>query len=257
MRIIEYRGKMLRVAERIEEFTPAQYRRYLEISIMADRGIIDRAGLRSKLLTMLLNESVDISIQDERTSLEAFKLIRITEPFIVSRDRRDRLNLETGENLLKEWNGWFGPGDMLSGLTFGKFIDCDTLLKLIARSEWAEERERLTVDFCKKMYSCPSCQDSTPDELLCAHSLVLYNNVMQCLRNDLVDFNGERLNFSILFEKSDKRKPDDHTGWTGAAMDIAETGVFGTYQQVVNTQLWDVLLFLYRKKFDYLHNHSK
>lgn len=257
MRLISYKCMTRQVAESIDEFTPAQYRRYLEISLLADRGAIGKAGLRSKLLTLLLDEKTDISMLSPMATAEAMKHIELTKPFILEGERRDRLNLESGINPLKEWNGWKGVGDMLSGLNFGGFIDCDSLLRMISKSESAKRREDLTMEFCKKLYSCPGRPDENPDELLCAHSLVLFNNVMQMLHNEPIDFNGEPLDFSILFDKADRRKADDRTGWSGAALDIAETGVFGTYSQVLETPLWNVLLYLYRKKFDYLHNHSK
>ena len=37
-------------------------------------------------------------------------------------------------------------------------------------------------------------------------------------------------------------------------MDIAENGVFGNYAEVRATPFWDILIFLYRKKFEKLHS---
>ena len=123
MKIIKYRERMLQVPELIDEFTPAQYRRYLEISLLNDRGILSRPTLRSKLLTLLLDERTDLSMQREETIEEALNHIDLTLPFILPGEKRDRMNLNTGLNLLKEWDGWTGPGDMLDGVTFGAFID--------------------------------------------------------------------------------------------------------------------------------------
>lgn len=254
MKILDYRGKMIFVPGQIDEFTPAQYRRYLEISMMYERGLFGRPGLRTKLLTLLLGERTDITMQPKHILEDALKLINLTEPFIVVGDRRDALQLNTGANLLPEWEGWKGPGDMLDGLCFGDFIDCHSLLKMISKASSQAEAEKLTSDFCKKLYKNSDKPDIDPDEILCTHALILFNNVMKVLHHEPIDINGEEIDFSILFEKSDKRKPDDHTGWTGAAMEIAETGTFGTYKQVLETSMWDILLFLYRKKFERLHS---
>lgn len=256
MKTIEYRGRMIRVPEEIDELTPAQYRRYLEISIMAGRGLINRAGLRGKLLTLLLGERTDLQFQTDSIQEEALTHIGLTTPFILSGEKRDRLWLETGTNLLKEWEGWSGPGDMLDGMTFGAFIDCNSLLKMLSKAHSTDETERLTAAFCKKLYTNREKPDAKPDELLCAHALILFNNVTKALHGEPVEINGEPIRFAILFEKPDRRKPDDHTGWTGAALDIAETGTFGTYRQVLETPLWDILLYLYRKKFDHKYNHK-
>lgn len=254
MRTIEYRGRIRQVPERIEELTPEQYRRYLEISLMYDRGMTNQSGLRSKLLTLLLGESVDISFLSEELVKEALSHISLTTPFIVTGEKRERLSLETCVNLLKEWNGWEGPGDMLEGVKFGDFIDCNSLVKLLAKARAQEETERLSVEFCRKLYRNEWNQEDEPDEILRAHSLIFFHSVMKAIHNDPIDVNGERIHFAILFEKSERQNPDDHTGWTGAAMEIAEAGAFGIYREVLDTPLWDILIYLYRKRFAHIHN---
>lgn len=255
MKILSYRGRTIQAPETIDELTPAQYRRYLEISLMNDRGVLNRAGLIGKLLTLLLGERTDLSMQPDSLQREAFQHIRLVEAFILPGEKRDTLRFDTGANLLPEWDGWRGPGDMLDGVRFGAFIDCNSLLKMLSNAGSPAESERLTEEFCRKLYRNESRPDAQPDELLCAHALIFFNNVMKTLHREPVEINGERIPFALLFEKSDKRKPDDHTGWTGAALDIAEAGTFGTYREVLDTPLWDILLYLYRKKFD--HKHSK
>ena len=55
---------------------------------------------------------------------------------------------------------------------------------------------------------------------------------------------GEAIDFRILFQKlaSEDRKADDKTGWTGIV-----------FEEVDDTPFWDVLLYLYKCKFEYLH----
>ncbi len=251
MKLVSYRGKTLQVPEQLEELTPAQYRRYLEIHLMAGRGLISRPGLRVKLLTLLLGEQTDLSMMEAYRLQEAMKHIDLVEPFILEGERHDTLHLDTCTNLLKEWKGWKGPGDMLDGVTFGDFIDCESLLKLISKEVSAGHREALTTEFVRKLYRNEQNPSEEPDELLCAHTLLFFNNVVRALHQpEPIDINGEPISFHILFEKSKKQKPDDHIGWTGAAMDIAETGTFGTYREVRDTPLWEILIYLYRKKFE-------
>lgn len=252
MKTVTYRGRTFQVPENIDELTPGQYRRYLEISLMNDRGFISKTGLRCKLLTLLLGERTDISFLSEPIFKEAMDHIGLVFPFILGGKIHDSLTLYTGANLLKEWDGWKGPGDMLDGVKFGDFIDCNSLMRLISKGGSATESERLVSEFCQKLYKNDNPK-AVPDEILCAHSLILFNNVMKAIREEPVEINGEPVNFSILFDKSGKERPDDHTGWTGAALEIAETGTFGNYRQVLDTPLWDILLFLYRKKFEHLY----
>ena len=46
---------------------------------------------------------------------------------------------------------------------------------------------------------------------------------------------------------------DDKTGWTGIVFEVAASGVFGNKKEVDDTPFWDVLLYLYKCKFEYLH----
>lgn len=45
-----------------------------------------------------------------------------------------------------------------------------------------------------------------------------------------------------FFPKDEKPEADDHTGWTGIGMDIAENGAFGNYAEVRATPFWDILI---------------
>ena len=69
------------------------------------------------------------------------------------------------------------------------------------------------------------------------------------------DIGGEDIDFRMLFQKlaSEDRKADDKTGWTGIVFEVAASGVFGNKKEVDDTPFWDVLLYLYKCKFEYLH----
>ena len=40
---------------------------------------------------------------------------------------------------------------------------------------------------------------------------------------------------------------------TGIVFEVAASGVFGNKKEVDDTPFWDVLLYLYKCKFEYLH----
>ena len=49
----------------------------------------------------------------------------------------------------------------------------------------------------------------------------------------------------------------DRTGWKGITFEVASSGVFGAMDSLNVTPFWDVLLYLYKCKYEYLHNKNK
>lgn len=82
-------------------------------------------------------------------------------------------------------------------------------------------------------------------------------NVFAIIREEPLEIDGETVDLRILFRQDEKPEADDHTGWTGIGMDIAENGAFGNYAEVRATPFWDILIFLYRKKFEKLHTKDR
>lgn len=67
-------------------------------------------------------------------------------------------------------------------------------------------------------------------------------NVFAIIREEPLEIDGETVELRILFRKDEKPEADDHTGWTGIGMDIAENGAFGNYAEVRATPFWDILI---------------
>lgn len=73
--------------------------------------------------------------------------------------------------------------------------------------------------------------------------------------------------FEILFEKPKAEqdgiakyqtgfyRPMDF-GWTGVIMDIAESGTFGKFEEVQYTNLYTILYYLSKKRYDYLEQQA-
>lgn len=259
MKTIEYKGRTIQVPRCIEELTPAQYRRYLEIYLMSQNDGDIYPWHTSKLLTLLLGERVDISMLPEECMHKAMEHYSLTEPFMQrvpavtgqEGEGRKRFVTSTGVNLLPEWRGRKGPGAMLSGVSFGTFADCSVLVSILAKTTDESERLELMERIASMLYPQKDPGNPETDDLLTLHACLFFRNVTNMIQNDPIEVNGELISFSILFRGNNgNRRKNDRTGWTGIAMDVAESGVFGTYAQVRDTDLWDVLLFLYRKAFN-------
>lgn len=251
MRTIEYLNKNIDVPESLEELTPGQYYRYLEIAMLANRNILVEQQARLKLMTLFLDLPVDVSMLPTREISEILSHLSITEPFILKEKKNFRLDLQTGINLLPAWERWRGPDDMLNGVSFETFCKCMALIKQFGNED--NENDVDLQQFGSLLYS--DGIGTQPPMLVCLHAYLFFLNVFTIIQKEPLELDGETVDFRILFDKAqDKRKLDDHTGWAGIGMDIAETGTFGNLKQVKETPFWDILLFLYKKKFEKLHS---
>ena len=70
-----------------------------------------------------------------------------------------------------------------------------------------------------------------------------------------VEINGKKIDFRIIFKSSGGSRPDDKTGWTGITFEVASAGLFGNVSQVEAADMWAVLIYLYKCRFEY--NHEK
>ena len=167
--------------------------------------------------------------------------------------------VEPGRNLMQDFGGWHGVGDMLNGLTFGNFCDCLDLLQQSKQAATEKDDPAINEifqDITLRLYRYkdPEKIPAVPS-LLAIHAVNFFSSVWEMVLSGPVYISGEAIDFRILFQKlaPDDRKADDKTGWTGIVFEVAASGVFGNKKEVDDTPFWDVLLYLYKCKFEYLH----
>ena len=131
------------VPETLEELTPAQYYRYLEIATMANQHILSEPGIRLKILSLFLALPVDMGHLPPSTWKETLALLSLTDPFVIREGKSFRLDLSTGINLLPEWNGFHGPEDMLNGVSFDTFCKCDFRAVKVKECEAVKKSKKL------------------------------------------------------------------------------------------------------------------
>lgn len=248
MKKIGYKGKEIRVPQALEELTRAQYARCLDIALMLEEGIITHLQARLKLLTLLLDLPADVSLMPPEEWDGFIRMLPLTDAFVKERDGAPRLDFRTGVNLIPEWEGAKGPGDMLNGLAFGTFIRCSALLGGMSQATDEDGRLRIMGEVAEALY--PGLDN--PPQLLRVHACLFFLNVLDILQNEPLDMDGTEVDFRVIFEgkKPAARHRADRTpvGWAGVAMDIAELGTFGCYRQVLDTPMWDIFTFLVHKQ---------
>lgn len=248
MKKIDYQGKKIDIPQGLEELTQPQYVRYLDIALMLAGGNITPLQARLKLLTLLLELPVDVSLMPSDRWDGLIRLLPLTDAFVHDRDGAPRLDTRTGTNLLPQWQGVQGPGDMLNGISFGTFIRCSALLGGMAQEEDEDGRLSLMGQVAEALY--PGVTDAP--QLLRAHACLFFLNVLDILQTEPLDMDGTEVDFRCIFEPkktAGRRRPEGaNVGWAGVAMDIAELGAFGNYRQVLDTPMWDIFTFLVHKQ---------
>ncbi len=80
------------------------------------------------------------------------------------------------------------------------------------------------------------------------------------LRYGTIEIDGQDIDLEILYtetltEKKKSRKPkyDNKAGLAAVALSLAATGIFGPIEKVYETNLFDVLVLLYKQRIEYLN----
>lgn len=259
-----YNNKTVEVPSFLDEVNSEQYRQFLILAVLMNRGTITPGQFRVKWLSFLLGMKTDYTMYRKDIVQELDGQLEKLDGFFsyTTGKEGERIVtplLKTGRNLMQEFGNWHGVGDMLNGLTFGNFCDCLGLLQQCKQVESDKDEpsiDEIFREFALKLYwyEGPEKMPAVPS-LLAIHAVNFFSSVWEMILSEPVYIGGEAIYLQILFQKLalDDRKEDDKTGWTGIAFEVAASGVFGNKKEVDDTPFWDVLLYLYKCKFEYLH----
>lgn len=244
MVMIQTRGRSVEIPSNVYEFNPGQYERFCEIAIAFAAGNVNERRARELLMARLLDmreAAYDLLLPEFRDELAA--QLRLLDGFFVNGEP----DFSATANLLPAYGGYTGPGDWLDGLKFGSFVEC---LTLMSGNNWESCQQVARI-----LYNIPA-GDEVP-LLLAFHAPRLLAAVWSAIMAGPIDINGNLVDFRIIFKHVGTSRPDDKTGWAGVVFEVASTGVFGTVSQVEETEMWSVLLYLYKCKFEYINEQNK
>ncbi len=247
-------GKVCKVPEFTHECTPEQYRRLLLAVIEYNWKAIDAEQLKADVMSGLLGVTTILVYKQPIIDEVMGQLDKIKGIL-----DGDKVNLETTRNLLREFHGWKGPDDMFNGLKFSKWLEAYIpFSQAMKEGTPPEEQDHLFEDVARALYEAPS-EHADPPALLVLHCINLFASVWHAINTQPINIGGEDIDFRIIFQSSSggRAQLDDKTGWMGMAMEIAKDGPFGNLKQVNDTDFWDVMIYLYKCKFEYLHNPNK
>lgn len=267
MQEFTYDNKTKEIPESLEELSPVQYYRYLELVMMMNTGKISPFEMRCKLISLLLGMKCNFTIYKESIINEINAQLHKVDVFFDITEESGKAiydpHIKSGRNLLPSYKNWRGPEDMLNNITFGQFVQCLNLAKemeVAQRENDNKQVDSLMSEFGAILYISTDSrtEGNKLPPLVCFHSYIFFCAVWELVYSVPIPINGEDINFSILFQEPyGEKRPDDKTGWAGVAYEIASSGVFGSVKQINDTPFWDVLLYLYKCRFESIHNKKQ
>lgn len=251
MREIEFRGRRISVPETLTELSPGQYASYILLIDAWSAGVIDAPRFRVRLMSVLFGlGGLDYTMLLPVHVARVEEHLGLLDAFIPERpDGTVAPVYRTPANLLPEFGGYRGPGDWLEGVSFGDFVKC---LMLLSGGGTDDDAVRACRGVARVLYRIP--EDRDVPALLCFHAPALVSAVWEAIRAAPVEINGEKLDLGIIFRRVGPARADDRTGWTGVTFEVAASGIFGDVAGVERTDMWAVLLYLYRCKFEYMES---
>lgn len=255
METITTRGRTVEIPTHVDELTPKQYEYYCFLAFALAGKIITLDYFRVRWFSFLIGlGKADFTILKEEHIDELEAQISAIEGYFVKEMIEGRecihLDFDTVVNLLPEYKGYKGPGDLLQGVTFGEFVECFTVAESLneaAPEAMAEGCEHIA----RTLYHIP--EEAPVPELLTFHAPKLFSSVWKAIQSGPIEINGNKIDFRIIFKSTGSTKPDDKTGWMGITFEIATAGLFGNVDQVETHDMWAVLIYLYKCKFEYLN----
>ncbi len=252
---IRTRGREVEIPAEIDELNPAQYEYYCSLLLAVAAGAMDSEAFRVRWLSYLVGlkrANFTILLPEFREELAA--QLSAVDSFLNPEPEGSPLRIATTRNLLPSYRGYSGPGDWLEGLRFGDFVECLSLMESI---DAADEAATLAVyeQMARILYRIPEA-DKVPD-LLLFHAPTFFSSVWRAIMAGPVEINGKNIDFRIIFKSTGSDRRDDGTGWAGITFEVATAGLFGNVKEVEAVEFWDVLLYLYRCKFEYLEELKK
>ena len=252
------------IATALDELTPDQYQYLITLSgLYASVTEVTEDEFRVRWMSYLSGHgTIDFTLFSRERQEIYREAMKMTDGFFIrSNDGRLIGNFDTERNLLPETDGengeLKGPGDWLEGITFGEFTTCVEALSQAAKCESQDEGALEAYGIiARTLYKIP-VGEKIP-EILYFHAPTLFRNILSRIESAPIEINGEAIDFRIIFKSvGGEKKADDKTGWTGITFEVASSGIFGDVKGVESSDLWMVLLYLYRCKFEYMHRKKK
>ena len=213
MQEFTYNNETRMIPEDLEELSPEQYYRYLELVIMMNTDNISPFEMKCKLISLLLNMKCNFVMCRESIVSEINAQLGKMNCFFYIKEEGDKViydpHIKTGRNLLPSYKGWIGPEDMLNDITYGQFVQCLNLVRAMEvtrRDKDNEQADYLMSEFGRILYKNEDPKAGEIPPLVCFHSYIFFCAVWELICTVPIPINGEEINFSILFQEQGEKR---------------------------------------------------
>lgn len=195
-----------------------------------------------------ISELID-SFFEKKTNDEGKEYIHIKQDFI--KNHTPKLFL---------WHRFYGPEDAFENVSFGQYLDAmEEFIYFTQTGEIQGLRNLFAILYLRKneKYNRKKSlkRAKTLFKFLDVGHLygcyIFFSAVQQYIMSGSVTVMGQDLDLSIIFKEiktEELKSVIPGTGWISTTQDLAESGVFGNYTQVRETEMWMILLRLYELK---------
>ena len=147
-----------------------------------------------------------------------------------------------------------GPKDNFEDMTFGQYLDALDIFGNFVK----EPETELIYDLCATLYQkgvynkddVPKIKKTLKNNFFgyVYGAYIIFTTFQHTINNSLIMVEGNLCDLSILYKKSEGQKKYTNLpnlGMKSVAFTLAESGVFGDYNEVRNSPLWEILARLY------------
>lgn len=272
----------------LEEMKPHEFAFLAGLLFELNSGKINISDLKIRMVSYLLNIKHKKKNYNKLSNEQKFRisenLYRISEclDFVFIKDLREgrpvlRFNFDFIHNpvciLPKKYHAGilrtlYGPADALQDITFKQYIDAHAYFESYAKTNDLAALDKLVaVLYRPKKKSHDLKKIERRARLISRYPLgyrfAVYLFFVACenfLKSGEVEFEGEVIKLSLLYESTikerellNKQKYKMKSSLLGIGFSLAETGIFGSLENVMEQNLYDILYLLYKQRIDYLN----
>lgn len=274
---IPHKKEFLYLPESLAECDEKQFRGIAKLMMYLNAGEIAYEEFRVLAVYVLLNMKWNkktyktegfIPEADQQKWENIYRLSEFVDNFF------DRVTDENGKETIsvkqffiknhipKLWLFWkyYGPMDGFENTTFGQYLDAlEEFIYFSQTGEMQALRNLFSILYLRKNEIYNRRISMRRAKHIFKHLdygylygvYLFFSAIQQYIMSGSVSVMGQQIDLSIIFKevRTDELKSIiPGIGWISTAQDLAESGVFGNYAEVRQTEMWPILLRLYDLK---------
>ena len=240
-------GLSWEVAESLQELSPSQWLRWVELTGFAETGKLSVAELQLAWLMELMNLKTNGKMHPQAQQNLGY-LVQQIKGFWEETPQGLRLHTATVYNLLPRLKvndrHFKGPALLCHDISFGQFLEAYQVFAYYLKDQDAEALPHLT----KALYQVPNDYLKGLEQLPGHyHKAVLhfFDACVHHIQSAPLVISGQSIPVYKVF--SGGGSGSDELPMAPVLFNVSENGVFGTAKEVKQANLFEVLQFLYNK----------